>query len=195
MAFYQNKGLTPHKRHTVFKYKNKLCYEELVSREGFSSMYSNLYHLHMPTSISKVGDFKKCKLNIEATKHQTRHLQTVKIESSGNAIDSRIPLFFNDDIIINIAHISQKMDFHYRNGHFDELFYVQYGKGVLSTNYGDLSYKKGDYVVIPRGVIWKFDPEKKTKLLIVESLYPIETPAKYRNKFVFQSYFLSTFYK
>ena len=46
MPFYQNKGLTPPKKHTVFKYKNKLCYEELVSREGFSSMYSNLYHLN-----------------------------------------------------------------------------------------------------------------------------------------------------
>ena len=173
MPFYQSKGKTPPKRHTVFKYKKKLCYEELVSREGFSSMYSNLYHLYMPTSISKVGDFTKNKLRVVSTKHQVHHLETLNIKSSGNAVDSRVPLFFNDDIIINISHITKKMDYLYRNGHFDELFYVQYGKGVISTNYGDLSYKEGDYVIIPRGVIWKLDPDKKTKLIIVESKYPI----------------------
>ena len=55
MPFYQSKGTIPHKRHTVFKNKNKLCYEELVSREGFSSIYTNMYHLNMPTKIKKVG--------------------------------------------------------------------------------------------------------------------------------------------
>ena len=101
MPFYQSKGKTPPKRHTVFKYKKKLCYEELVSREGFSSMYSNLYHLHMPTSISKVGNFTKNILSVESTKHQAYHLETLNIKSSENVVDSRVPLFFNDDIIIN----------------------------------------------------------------------------------------------
>jgi len=183
MPFYQSKGLTPAKRHTVFQYKKKLCYEELVSREGFSSMYSNLYHLRMPTSIKKVGTFKEININLDSTKHQPRHLQTFQIKSSNDAIGSRVPLFFNEDIIINVAHINKKMDFLYRNGHFDELFYVQYGKGVVSTNYGDLCYKEGDYIVIPRGVIWNLNPDNKTKLLVIESVFPIETPPKYRNKF------------
>ena len=55
MPFYQTKGSIPRKRHTVFKNKNKICYEELVSREGFSSIYTNLYHLNMPTRVKKVG--------------------------------------------------------------------------------------------------------------------------------------------
>ena len=49
------------------------------------------------------------------------------------------------------------MNYFYRSGHYDELFYMQYGSGVLETNYGDLEYKKGDYIVIPKGVIWKLD--------------------------------------
>ena len=56
MPFYQSKGTIPNKRHTVFKNpKGGIYYEELVSREGFSYMYSNLYHLNMPTEVMKLG--------------------------------------------------------------------------------------------------------------------------------------------
>jgi homogentisate 1,2-dioxygenase len=60
MPFYQSQGSIPKKRHTIFKNpKGGIFYEELVSREGFSYMYSNLYHLNMPTQIMKLGKFKK----------------------------------------------------------------------------------------------------------------------------------------
>ena len=183
MPFYQNKGLIPSKKHTVFKYKSKLCYEELVSREGFSSMYSNLYHLNMPTSINKIGVFNKTELKTSSNTHKPRHIITNKITSSDDAINSRVPLFYNEDLIIYIANINKNMDFLYRNGHFDELLYVQYGEGEIHTNFGDLSYKEGDYIIIPRGVIWKHDYKTNTKMLIVESVNPIETPTRYRNKF------------
>ena len=47
MSFYQNKGITPPKRHTVFKHNGKLSYEELVSREGYTSNYTNLYYTNI----------------------------------------------------------------------------------------------------------------------------------------------------
>ena len=57
--FYIKKGIIPPKRHTVFKSQNgDIYYEEHVSREGFSSIYSNLYHLLMPTEISSVNSFE-----------------------------------------------------------------------------------------------------------------------------------------
>ena len=183
MPFYLSKGNIPPKRHTVFKFNNHMCYEELVSREGFSSMYSNLYHLHIPTSVRKVGSFKSISLAQSNNRHQTRHIETFNNSSTGNAVDSRIPLLFNDDIIISTVNITQNMEYFYRNGHFDELFYVQHGKGVISTNYGELCYNAGDYIVIPRGIIWNLAHEEETKLLIVESSCPIETPSRYRNKF------------
>jgi len=183
MPFYQSKGSIPHKRHTVFKNKNKLCYEELVSREGFSSIYTNMYHLNMPTKIKKVGNLNKFKLVADIKKHQSCHLQTFDVKSKGDAITSRIPLLFNQDIVVYIAHIDKSMDYFYRNGHYDELFYIQDGVGTISTNLGDLKYQKGDYVVIPRGVIWTISKMKKTKMLVIESSCPIETPNKYRNRF------------
>ena len=46
MPFYQKQGQLPNKRHIQFRDKdNNLYWEELVSREGFSYIYSNLYHI------------------------------------------------------------------------------------------------------------------------------------------------------
>ena len=75
------------------------------------------------------------------------------------------------------------MDYFFRNGHYDELFYVQYGNGVIKTNFGNLKYKKGDYIIIPKGTIYKINFESKTKMLLVESVTSINSPKKYKNRF------------
>ena len=137
----------------------------------------------MPTSVLEVVDFVKHKILISEDKHTAKHFETFKYDVFDDAINSRLPILFNKDIIIGIANIDKSMDYFYRNGHHDELLYVQYGSGVVSTNFGDLSYCAGDYIVIPRGVIWKNKIKEKTKVLFLESKYPIETPKKYRNNF------------
>ena len=96
---YIKKGIIPPKRHTVFKSKNGgMYYEEHVSREGFSSIYSNLYHLLMPTEISSVNSFEEKKKTHKIQKHKNRHYFTAKLPIDGDAISARQPLFFNDDI-------------------------------------------------------------------------------------------------
>ncbi len=50
--FYHHLGNIPHKRHTQFRQPDGSLYkEELVSSEGFSGIYSNLYHINPPTRI------------------------------------------------------------------------------------------------------------------------------------------------
>ena len=184
MPFYQSRGLFPAKRHTVFKRNHSsIYYEELISREGFSSMYSNVYHLRMPTKVLKMGSLLPFLIKNNNVKHQARHIQTQQISNKGDIIYDRIPLFFNDDVIIHKAHVTQSMDFLYRNAHFDEVLYVQSGLGTLSSNFGNLSLKPGDYVVIPRGVIWRLNIDENMRFLIIESNSAIETPTRYRNKF------------
>ncbi len=184
MPFYQSKGLIPSKRHTVFKRKDgAIYYEELISRKGFSSLYSNVYHLRMPTRLNKLGQLHPFSIRDAQTKHQARHIQTQSIANQGDIIYDRIPLLFNDDIIIYKAHVNKNMESFYRNAHFDEMFYIQEGKGVISSNFGDLSISAGDYVIIPKGVIWHLLIEKNLRLLILESKTAIETPHRYRNEF------------
>ena len=184
MPIYNKQGKIPAKRHSAFtKEDGCIYYEELVSREGFSSIYSNLYHMQRPTKISKVGEFVKHELVKAETKHRARHIITAKLDTAGDAISARTPLFFNSDVIISVATVSANMDYSYRNGSGDELFYIQYGEGNLDTNFGRLPVKAGDYVVVPRGVIWQMNPKGTIRMLIIESAEPVETPSRYRNRF------------
>ena len=184
MPFYYKQGKIPKKRHTAFEnLKGGKYYEELVSREGFSSIYSNLYHLNRPTKVKEVGRLEKNELVHVAKKHRNRHVNASKIESKGDALTARVPLFFNDDLVISIAHVNDSMEYFYKNGMADEILYIQSGSGSLISNFGILKFSEGDYIIIPRGVIWQLAPCDKIRMLIIESGGPIETPNKYRNRF------------
>ena len=61
----------------------------------------------------------------------------------GDTINSRKPLFYNNDVIISKSHIDKSMDYYFRNGHYDELWYIQNGTGTLITNYGNITFGFG----------------------------------------------------
>ncbi len=180
MPFYQSKGNIPPKRHTVFNNPNGgIYYEELVSREGFSYMYSNLYHLNMPTQVMELGDFKKeNRYDYIKQDHKPYHFQVSQTHDL---------LMYNKDVSISSIHIKKSTlsdrNTFYRQGDADILIYIQDGKGLLRTNYGNLEFHEGDYIVVPRGVIFQYDIESDfLSGLMVESKAPIETPSKYRNR-------------
>jgi len=184
MPFYQKRGIVPDKRHTQFRDKaGKLYSEELISRNGFSGIYSNLYHVYPPTGINRVGELEDMSLSKINNRHQPHHLLTKKILSKNNSIFARVPLFYNNDLIISKANIAENMDALYRNGNADELIFIHHGKGILKTNFGNLNIVPGDYLVIPRGVIYNIQIEEEIEALIIESFSEIEIPDRYKNKF------------
>jgi len=184
MPFYQRRGNIPEKRHSVFENPaGGIFYEELVSREGFSSMYSNLYHLRMPTQIKSTLDFIPFQKKKADYTHGNKHIRSFLLKSGGDFISGRKLLFFNSDVSIYKCHCSENMSYYYRNGHHDEVIFIQEGKGVIHSNFGDLVFGTGDYLVIPRGVIWKADFSLPVHMLVTESVNHIETPSKYRNRY------------
>ena len=99
MAFYQKRGKIPTKKHTQFRdSEGNLYWEELVSRGGFSDIYSNLYHIYPPTSIKSIGEFHKRKLTKTNFTHRHYHIHTSKLLSKGDYLNSIIPLFYNEDL-------------------------------------------------------------------------------------------------
>ena len=184
MPFYQKRGEIPTKRHTQFRDDtSNLYWEELISRKGFSHMYTNVYHVHPPTSVEAVGELKKYNLKAVDQTHRHHHIRTANVESDGDAISSRIPLFFNSDVVISKAHVKESMKSLYRNGNADEVLFIHTGSGIFKSNFGNMALTAGDYLVIPRGVIWQIDVKEDMRILVTESSSPIETPTRYRNKF------------
>ena len=184
MPFYQKRGKIPTKRHIQFRDDSgNLYWEELISREGFSHMYSNVYHIYPPTGVEAIGKLKKIDLQAADQTHRHHHIRTANLNSRGDAISSRIPLFFNSDVVISKAHVTDSMSILYRNGNADEVIFIHTGTGLFKSNFGDMELKPGDYLLIPRGVIWKIDVKDEMRILVTESSSPIETPTRYRNKF------------
>jgi homogentisate 1,2-dioxygenase len=184
MPFYQTRGDIPTKRHTQFRDDSgNLYWEELISREGFSHMYTNVYHVHPPTGVEAVGELKKIDLKSADQTHRHHHIRTTNVDSKGDAISSRIPLFFNSDVVISKAHVTDSMSTLYRNGNADEVLFIHTGTGLFKSNFGNMELKSGDYLLIPRGVIWQMDVKQSIRILVIETSGPIETPTRYRNKF------------
>jgi homogentisate 1,2-dioxygenase len=185
MSFYVQRGKIPTKRHTQYrKPDGNLYYEELVSREGFSDIYSNLYHIYPPTRVSKVAEFTSMQLiSSEEKTHRHHHFETFKFKSEGNWISGRKTLAFNNDVILETCAPVENGNFFFRNGHFDEMIFVHYGSGIMESLYGKMDFYEGDYIIIPRGVTYKLTfKSNNNRLFILESSGPIETPNRYRNK-------------
>jgi homogentisate 1,2-dioxygenase len=185
--YYYRLGNIPPKRHTQFRQPDGSLYkEELVSSEGFSGIYSNLYHTYPPTRIKAIKDpvkYGPTRINDYALR-QT-HLNTSKVATTGDDyLNARKVLLTNADCSISIcAPRQRKMDYFYKNAEGDEVLYIHDGKGTLISPFGKLDLRQGDYIVIPRTVIYKLEFEEgPLRLLIIESSSPIETVKRYRNQ-------------
>jgi homogentisate 1,2-dioxygenase len=185
MAFYTRAGSLPPKRHTQFRRPDGGLYaEELISTKGFESVYSLAYHLRPPTATLDVRTWERPMVHFLPNEPlKNRHWFTGRHTRSGDAIDARIPLAGNDDIVISTAIVDVKMEYFYRNAGGDECHFVQSGDGALETMFGDIEYRAHDYLIIPMGSTYRLQPRTQTHLVMCESSGAITIPKKFRNEF------------
>jgi homogentisate 1,2-dioxygenase len=100
-------------------------------------------------------------------------------------LESRNPLLVNNDVIIGVAAPKKSFrSYFYKNADADELLFIHKGKGTLRTFLGNIDFVSGDYLVIPRGMIYQIDFDgKDNRIFYLESFSPIYTPKRYRNSF------------
>lgn len=184
MPFYQRRGELPRKRHTVFREDGRLLTEEVMGLEGFSGMESILYHLHSPCRVKELGAFTPISHEEWVPEaHAHRLLHTASVPPSGDEISGRRTLMWNEDVEIALCRPEQRMDYFFRNGEGDEVIFVHEGSGTLETTFGDLPYREGDYLVIPRGTTYRFRPQGPQRYLVFETPGLIEIPRRYRNAY------------
>jgi len=187
MPFYQKLGSIPFKRHTVFRQDNgKLYHEQLFGTVGFDGMSSLLYHINPPTMVKEILGQKNIAPQIALSHNmQMRSFQGFNVEPCNDFLESRKPILVNKDVYIELAAPSSSMsDYFYKNADADEVIFIHRGEGTVKTQLGNIAFKYGDYIVIPRGMIYQihFDTSDN-KLLIIQSFHPIYTPKRYRNWF------------
>jgi len=186
MPTYHTLGQIPRKRHIVFRRPDGGLYaEQLMGNEGFTGPSALLYHINPPTTIRSVR--RHSEIVWEADPDRTlrhRHFRTARLPVGGSPTLDRTPVLFNSDIAMLFAQPDRMDDHFYRNAQADEVVYVGEGSGVLESQFGELPYREGDYLMIHRGIMHRYRMDAVPhKLLIMESRGYVRTPSRYRNEY------------
>ncbi len=188
MPSYHHLGEIPPKRHTQFRKPDGGLYaEELFGTEGFSGNYSIIYYTYPPTRVIKVERFP-----VEQYAHEEwderiqrhHHMKTAQLSPTGDAVLGRQTLMYNKDVVLGVTKPTAAMDYFYRDGDSDLVYFVHDGQGVLESTFGLLPYHEGDYIVIPRGTTFRFTHDPKSAehtFLVIEARGNIAPPRRYLN--------------
>ena len=187
MPIYHKLGQIPSKRHTIFeKPDGNLYYEQLFGTIGFDGMSSLLYHTHRPTMVKEIRSSTDLSPVIAVEKSVKAHkLIGFDLPAQDDFLDSRTAILVNSDVHVGLAAPRTSMkDYFYKNADADEMLFIHKGSGTLRTLVGNLRFEYGDYLIIPRGMIYQIEFDtQENRILYAESFHPIYTPKRYRNWF------------
>jgi homogentisate 1,2-dioxygenase len=185
MPIYHKLGSIPQKRHTIFKSpKGDFYYEQLFGTEGFNGHSSLLYHTHRPTQVKEILKSYSVEPKVAIGKNiKSLLLKGFEIKPTADFLESRKTVLFNNDCHIGLAAPTESMkNYFYKNADADEMIFIHKGKGKLKTFMGNIQFEYGDYLIIPRGMIYQMEFEtKENRLLYVESFDPFYTPKRYKS--------------
>ncbi len=134
------------------------CVEEEQGRKGFFGQVSHLIKRKGSTRWKVIeGPLKP------------RMFDLVKADRSGQ----RQRLLFNQDVTFYSQWIFPDDATNltaFRNADGDTIYFCHLGKGQLLTEYGLITYRPGDYIVIPKCFAHIFLPEEASQFLLIENL-------------------------
>ena len=162
--FHQGKGRFAPQAHVGIP---EGTYEDEHGRQGFFGRTTHLYHSHPPTNWESIdGPCKPQAFNMYKLPLEKDHWQ---------------PTFLleNRDVRIGFSQPTTEMPYYFRNGDGDDVYFIHEGGGVLESDFGVLTYERGDYLVIPKGTTFRFKPASgNQKYLVIESRGEINLPDK-----------------
>ena len=133
-------------------------YERELGKEGFFGPATHMYHRHPPTGwTSWEGPLRP------------RAFDLVKLEAADTSPWRAPDVLGNAALRLRYWHLPGSMPDLARNGDGDEFLFVHEGQGDLYSDYGHLAIIAGDYVVLPRGTMWRIDCAQPMTLLMIEA--------------------------
>jgi homogentisate 1,2-dioxygenase len=189
MAYYQQRGSVPPKRHTQHRRPDGgLYYEELMGEEGFSSDSSLLYHREIPSAIVDARTWElpdHCTVPNEPLLPRHLKLHTLFGDPAGiDVVTGRRLVLGNDDVRISYVVATQPSPL-YRNAIGDECVYLEAGSAVVETVFGALDARQGDYVMLPRSTTHRWLPagDEPLRAYCIEANSHITPVRRYLSKF------------
>ena len=133
-------------------------FERELGKEGFYGPATQMHHRHPPTSwVDVKGPLRP------------RAFDTKKLQYPADSPRNENVLFSNDHVQIHFLQIEINMDYLLRNADGDELLFVHHGSGDMFCDYGHISFKQGDYLMLPRGTLWRININEPVSILMIEA--------------------------
>jgi homogentisate 1,2-dioxygenase len=133
-------------------------YERELGKEGFYGPSTQMVHRHPPTAWSAFeGPLRP------------RAFDTGKLASCAGSPWDATPLLHNDHVRIRHWRLMRSMDHLVRNSDGDELVFLHAGAAELYCDYGHLTLSEGDYLVLPRGTMWRIEVAQPVSALLIEA--------------------------
>lgn len=155
IALPRMEGETSRQAHADFP---EGTYEREMGKEGFFGPSTHLYHRHPPTGWTDFeGPLKP------------RAFDTTKLNHDGGSPWDSKTLMKNNSVSIATWSTDTKMDHLARDADGDLLLFVHNGEGDFFCDFGHMTYRDGDYIMLPRGTMWRIEPSEKTDLLMMHA--------------------------
>lgn len=156
ISFPHREGQGSRQAHADFPAEG--IYEREVGRSGFFGPASHLHHRHPPTGWTAwEGPLRPRAFDLnELPKTSTAPWEAPLV--LGNA-----------QCRMRIWSCSEPMTALFRNGDGDDLLFVHQGQGEFFCDYGHLSFREGDYILVPRSTMWRIEPAEPVTLLMIEA--------------------------
>ncbi|HEY2901963.1 MAG TPA: homogentisate 1,2-dioxygenase [Polyangia bacterium] len=184
-------GDVPAKPHTALRDgAGNLRHEECLTRDGFDGPFTILYHRERPHTQSVTRAEHGWPLPRVADADvgrplSRRHYRSQDLPQEGGApVDARLPLLFNEDVVLSVIHPDADDPIYVSNGDGDDLFFIFEGGGTLRSPFGELAFAAGDYVLVPKGVPHRFvlaTPPIAQSWLSIECAAGFGLPRQWRN--------------
>lgn len=161
MAYYTKLGQLPAKRHVQVRRPDGALYsEEVFGTEGFVGPTSTLYHIHPPTQVTGWKTLYSTKVEyVEQDVMRMRHLKTAPMAPHGDPVTGRVVVFGNADVEMSVCVPAEPMEYFFKNAMGDECLFIHHGRGTVWTMFGTLEFHEKDYIIIPKGTIYRIDFE------------------------------------
>lgn len=133
-------------------------YERELGREGFFGPATHMYHRRPPTGWT---DFEG--------PLRPRAFDTTRLEAAADSPWDAQQLLHNASVRLRHWRLAESMRLLARNSDGDELVFIHQGGGALLCDYGRLPFTEGDYLMLPRGTMWRLEVDQPVTALLIEA--------------------------
>jgi homogentisate 1,2-dioxygenase len=140
-------------------------YEQEHGRGGFAGKVTHTYHLYPPANWlpdeTRVLDAQQFAPHWESPLRPiggTHHaLNVMKPPEPRDVYRGMARLVANATVAMSVTAPAASMDYFFEHHSATLVFFIHSGSGTLETVFGPIEYRKGDFLIVPKGITHRFE--------------------------------------